>query len=110
MPNRLTIPGLKVSKLTGWPLVGILGLGLAAVALVYGSATGNLDNSCPKTEQPEQVAERSTPSTSGAPLETLQRGTEVGAERIVDSGFRKLTGGERWVPANSVAATSGSIC
>ena len=110
MPNRLTIPGLKVPKLTGWPLVGILGIGLAVVALVYGSATGDLDNACTMVVQPEQVSVRSTPSTSGTPVETLRRGTEVGAERIVDSGFRKLTGGDRWVPANSVAATSGSVC
>ena len=110
MPNWLTVPGLKMPRLTGWPLVGILGLGLAAVALVYGSATGNLDNACTMTVQATQVSVRSTPSTSGAPVETLQRGTEVGAERIVDSGFRKLTGGERWVPANSVAATPGSVC
>lgn len=110
MPNRLTIPGLKVPKLTGWPLVGILGIGLAAVALIYGSATGNLDDACTMTVQPAQVSVRSTPSTSGAPVETLQRGAEVAAERIVDSGFRKLTGGERWVPANSVAASPGSVC
>jgi hypothetical protein len=107
--NRIPLK-MKVPKLTGWPLVGILGLSLAAVALVYGSATGNLDNACTMTVQVAQVSVRSSPSTSGTPVETLQRGTEVGAERIVDSGFRKLTGGERWVPANSVAASSGSVC
>ncbi len=110
MPNWLTVPGLTRPKLTGWPLVGILGVGLAAVALVYGSYTGNLDNACTMTVQADQVSVRSSPSTSGAPVETLRRGTEVVAERIVDSGFRKLTGGERWVPANSVAASSGSVC
>jgi hypothetical protein len=105
-----SLPGLKVPKLTGWPLVGILGIGLAAVALVYGSATGSLGDECTMTVQADQVSVRSTPSTSGQPVETLRRGTEVGAEKITDSGFRKLTGGERWVPAGSVAATSGSVC
>ena len=109
MVNRIPVK-MKVPKLTGWPLVGILGLSLAAVALVYGSATGNLDDACVMTVQANQVSVRSTPSTSGAPIETLERGTKVSAERIVDSGFRKLTDGERWVPANSVAASPGAVC
>lgn len=110
MPSRLSIPGIKVPKLKGWPLVGIIGVGLAAVALVYGSATGNLDNSCTMTVQADQVTVRSAPGTSGSAVGTLRRGTEVSAETIVDSGYRKLGGGDRWVPANSVAATSGSVC
>ncbi len=110
MPSWMSTTGLKVPKLSGWPLVGILGVGLAAVALGYGSATGNLDNSCTMTVQVDQVVVRSEPGASGTPVETLSKGTEVGAEQIVDTGYRKLSGNNRWVPANSVAATSGSVC
>lgn len=110
MSNRFTIPGLNRSWLTGWPLVGVLGVGLAAVALLYGSATDNLDNACTMTVQADRVPVRSTPGTAGAPTETLTRGSEVAAEAVVDSGYRKLTGGDRWVPAGSVAATPGSVC
>lgn len=110
MSNRFTIPGLNRSWLTGWPLVGVLGVGLAAVALLYGSATDNLDNACTMTVQAERVPVRAEPGPTGAPIETLTKGSEVVAERIVDSGYRKLTGGDRWVPASSVAATSGSVC
>lgn len=110
MSNRFTIAGLNRTWLTGWPLVGVLGVGLAVVALLYGSATGNLDNACTMTVQADRVPVRSAPGTAGAPTETLTQGSEVAAERIVDSGYRKLTGGDRWVPANGVAATSGSIC
>lgn len=110
MPNRLTIPGLKKSWLTGWPLVGILGVGLAALALLYGGATDNLDNACTMTVQVDRVPVRSSPGTAGAPVDTLTKGTEVAAQPVVDSGYRKLTGDDRWVPANSVAATAGSVC
>jgi len=108
VPSWMTVPGLRMPRLTGWPLVGIIGVGLAAVALVYGSATGNLDNSCTMTVQADQVTVRSAPGTTASPVATLRRGTEVTAETIVDSGYRKLSDG--WVPANSVAATSGSVC
>ena len=110
MPNRLTIPGLSRSWLTGWPLVGILGIGLAALALLYGTATDNLDSACTMTVQTDNVAVRANPGTAGAPVETLKRGAEVSAQPVVDSGYRKLTGDNRWVPANSVAATAGSVC
>ncbi|MFP5019903.1 hypothetical protein [Pseudonocardia phyllosphaerae] len=110
MPNRFTIPGLKRPSLSGWPLVGILGVGLALVALVYGSATDNLESSCTMTVQQSQVTVRVAPNSASRAVETLNRGEDVGAETIVDSGFRKLTGGDRWVPANSVAATAGSTC
>ena len=110
MPNRFTIPGLNKSWLTGWPLVGVLGVGLAAVALLYGTATDNLDSACTMTVQADRVPVRAAPGTAGTPSETLSRGAEVSAQPVVDSGYRKLTGDNRWVPANSVAATAGSVC
>ena len=110
MPNLLTFPKLSKSWLTGWPLVLILGVGLAVVALAYGSATDNLDNSCTMTVQVAKVDVRDNPGTTGAPVQTLTKGTQVTAEQIVDGKYRKLTGGDRWVPSSAVAATAGSRC
>lgn len=109
---KLRIPTLgKRSLLSGWPLVGLLGVGLTAVALLYGGATDELPGQgCRVTVQTAEVIVRAAPTQSAQPLETLTRGTEVAAETIVDTGFRKLTGGERWVPSSSVAASAGSVC
>ncbi|MEV1291279.1 hypothetical protein [Pseudonocardia sp. NPDC049635] len=100
----------RKSLLTGWPLVGLIAVGLTAIALGYGGATGNLENACTVTVQAAEVTVRAAPSPSAQAVETLRRGQEVPAEAIVDTGFRKLTGGERWVPSDSVAATAGSVC
>lgn len=105
-----TIPGINKSWLRGWPLVGLLAAGLTAVALLHGAAGDQLQNSCTVSVQASQVTVRAAPSPSGRALESLSRGDEVAAEAIVDTGFRKLAGGDRWVPANSVAATAGSSC
>ena len=100
----------RKSLLTGWPLVGLIGVGLTAIALGYGGATGILENACTVTVQAAEVTVRAAPSPTAQAVETLRSGQEVPAETIVDTGFRKLTGGERWVPSDSVAATAGSVC
>lgn len=108
---KVKIPGLtRTSLLSGWPLVSLIGVGLAVVALLYGGATDGIGSSCTVTVQAAEVTVRAAPSPSAQPLETLARGEEVRAEAIIDTGFRKLAGGERWVPSNSVAATAGSVC
>lgn len=109
MPSA-TIPGLNTSWLRGWPLVGLIGVGLTAVAMLHGAATDNLGSACTVSVQAAEVTVRAAPSPSAQPLGTLARGDEVAAEAVVDAGFRKLTDGARWVPANSVAATAGSQC
>lgn len=109
MPS-LTIPGLSKGWLRGWPLVGVLAVGLTAIAMLHGAATDRLGTECTVSVQVAQVTVRAAPSPSAQALETLPRGQEVAAEAIVDTGFRKLADGERWVPANSVAATAGSRC
>lgn len=109
MPS-VTIPGLNRGWLRGWPLVAVIGVGLTAVALLHGAATDDLDSACTVAVQAPEVTVRAAPSPSAQALDTLSRGDEVSAEAIVDGGFRKLTDGERWVPANSVAATAGSQC
>ena len=101
----------RKSLLRGWPLVGLIGVGLTVVALAYGGVTGNLETTgCRVVVQGEQVTVRSAPGNSAAPVRTLPVGTEVAAETIVDGGFRKLTEQNQWVPVDSVAATSGSRC
>ncbi len=109
MSNRFTLPGLNKSWLTGWPLVGVLGVGLALVALLYGGATDDLDNACTMTVQADRVPVRPTPGTADAPTATLRKGTEVAAQPVTDSGYRKLNDGG-WVPVAGVAATAGSVC
>ncbi|MEQ3550655.1 hypothetical protein WIS52_09255 [Pseudonocardia nematodicida] len=109
---RTSIPGLSKSWLHGWPLVGLIAVGLTAIALLHGGVTGGLGESgaCTMTVQAADVVVRAAPSGTAQPLETLAQGENVAAEAIVDAGYRKLTGGERWVPADSVAATAGSVC
>ncbi|MEJ8280319.1 hypothetical protein [Pseudonocardia spirodelae] len=101
----------RKSILKGWPLVGLIGVGLTVVALGYGGATGNIETTgCRVVVQGDQVTVRSAPSSSASPVATIPGGTEVEAETIVDSGWRRLAEGDRWVPVDSVAATSGSRC
>ncbi|MBP2365923.1 hypothetical protein [Pseudonocardia parietis] len=108
---KLKLPGWRKSFLRGWPLVGVIAVVLTAVALGYGGATDQFGGAaCTVTVQAAEVTVRAAPSPSAQPVETLARGAEVTAETIVDTGFRKLTGGDRWVPSNSVAATAGSVC
>ncbi|ANY07484.1 hypothetical protein [Pseudonocardia sp. HH130630-07] len=108
---KLKIPALgRRSLFSGWPLVGVIAIGLTLVALLYGSATDEFGGGCSVTVQASEVTVRATPSASGQPLETLLQGEEVSAEAIVDTGFRKLAGGDRWVPSSAVAATAGSVC
>lgn len=109
MPS-LTIPRLNKGWLRGWPLVGVIAVGLTAVAMLHGAANDRLDSACTMSVQAAEVVVRAAPSPSAQAVETLARGDEVAAEAIVDTGFRKLTGGDRWVPSNSVAATAGSQC
>lgn len=108
---KVKIPGLtRTTFLSGWPLVALIAVGLTVVALLYGGATDEFGSTCRVTVQAAEVTVRAAPAASAQPVDTLTRGEEVGAETIVDSGFRKLTGGDRWVPSNSVAATAGSVC
>ncbi|WP_224392135.1 hypothetical protein [Pseudonocardia sp. ICBG1293] len=101
----------RKSILRGWPLVGLIGVGLTVVALAYGGVTGNLETTgCRVVVQGEAVTVRSAPGDSAAPVRTLPAGTEIAADTIVDGGFRKLTEQNQWVPVDSVAATSGSRC
>lgn len=109
MPS-VTIPGLSRGWLRGWPLVGVIAVGLTAIAMLHGAANDQLDSACTVSVQAAEVTVRAAPSPSAEAVGTLARGDEVAAEAIVDTGFRKLTGGERWVPSNSVAATAGSQC
>ena len=108
---RVKLPGLsRKSLLTGWPLVVLIAIVLTVVALGYGGATDEFGSTCRVTVQAAEVTVRAAPSPSAQPVGTLARGEEVPAETIVDTGFRKLTDGQRWVPSNSVAATAGSVC
>ncbi|SFN10413.1 hypothetical protein SAMN05216207_100814 [Pseudonocardia ammonioxydans] len=107
---KVKLPAFKKSWLRGWPLVVVLAIALTVVALGYGGATDQLGSTCTVTVQAAEVTVRAAPSPSAQSVGTLTRGEEVPAETIVDTGFRKLTGGDRWVPSNSVAATAGSRC
>ncbi|MBC3193866.1 hypothetical protein H7X46_22655 [Pseudonocardia sp. C8] len=108
---KVKLPGLtRKSFLRGWPLVVVIAVALTVVALGYGGATDEIGTTCTVTVQAPEVTVRAAPSASAQAVDTLTRGQEVPAETIVDTGFRKLTGGERWVPSNSVAATPGSVC
>lgn len=107
---KVKLPAFTKSWLRGWPLVGLIGIALTAVALGYGGATDEFASTCTVSVQAAEVTVRAAPSPSAQAVETLTRGQEVPAEAIVDTGFRKLVGSDRWVPSNSVAATAGSQC
>lgn len=111
MANRLTIPGLKVPKLSGWPLVGILGVALAAAALVYGTATGNLDNSCTLRVNAANAPVRAEPNPTSTVLARQRVGDEVAVDKSQQTdGYWRLRGADGWISGNDATASAGSRC
>ncbi len=105
----------KGLRLKGWPLVIILGLLLAVVAVID---RGGLDAVTPASggstgcELRVAVAElnvRSGPSQQSASVQTLAQGATVDGTNVLTAGFRQLKDGH-WVFDQYVTPIPGSAC
>jgi hypothetical protein len=105
----------KGLHLKGWPLVIILGLLLAVVAVVD---RGGLDAVAPTSDGSTgcqlrvTVAElnvRDGPSQQAGSVQTLAQGATVDGTNVLTAGFRQLKDGH-WVFDQYVTPIAGSLC
>jgi hypothetical protein len=112
MATKIKIPKLESSTFKGWTFVVVAGVALTLLAMLdrggFGGATGF--TGCIMTVTADEVNVRSTPGTELAPVETLTRGREVDAQRVVTNGFRQLAGDNRWALDASLSIKPGSRC
>lgn len=110
---KIKVPELSSSTFKGWAFVIFAGAVLTVLAIIDhggfpGGATGI--TGCVMTVNAEQVNVRSSPGTELAPVETLKKGQEVDAQRVVTNGFRQLAGENRWALDASLTTNPGSSC
>ena len=110
----MALPKLTISKpkLTGWPMVIILGLLLAVLAVIdrggLGAVTGS-SGGCQLRVTASQLNVRSGPSNQSESLQLLTQGATLDGTTTVTSGFRQLRDG-RWVFDQYVTPIVGSTC
>src|SRR5215212_8329963 len=106
---KIKVPELSSSTFKGWAFVLVAGTVLAILALIDRGGLGNSASGvtgCVMTVTADQVNVRSTPGTELAPVETLKKGQEVDAQRVVTNGFRQLAGEGRWALDASLATNA----
>ena len=105
----------KRLHLKGWPLVFILGLLLALLAVID---RGGLDPVAPASDGSTgcelrvtvpELNVRSGPSQQAASVQTLAQGATVDGTNVLTAGFRQLKDG-RWVFDQYVTPIAGSTC
>ena len=107
-------PKLTLSrpKLKGWPMVIILGLALALLAVIdrggLGAVTGS-SGGCELRVTATQVNVRSGPSSQSGSLQVLSQGATLDGTTTLTGGFRQLKDG-RWVFDQYVTPIAGSTC
>jgi hypothetical protein len=111
---KIKIP-MKRVRLKGWPLVFILGLLLALVAVID---RGGLDSVAPTADGSTgcelrvtvpELNVRSGPSQQAASVQTLAQGATVDGTNVLTAGFRQLKNGN-WVFDQYVTPIAGSTC
>jgi hypothetical protein len=106
---------LKGVRLKGWPLVFILGLLLAVVAVfdrggldaVVPGATGS--TGCALRVTVAELNVRTAPSQQAQSVQTLAEGATVDGTNVLTAGFRRLKDGH-WVFDQYVTPIAGSTC
>ena len=110
--SKLSILTSKPS-LKGWPMVFILGLALAILAIIdrggLGAATSDGSTGCEVRVTVAQLNIRSGPSQQAPQLQTLTQGATIDATTTVTGGFRQLKDGH-WVFDQYVTPILGSTC
>ena len=106
----MALPKLTLSrpKLKGWPMVIILGLALALIAVIDRGGLGPAGG-CELRVTASQVNVRSAPTNQSASLQLLTQGATLDGTTTVTSGFRELKDG-RWVYDQYVTPIVGSTC
>lgn len=110
----MALPKLTLSrpKLKGWPMVIILGLALALLAVIdrggLGAVTGS-SGGCELRVTASQLNVRAAPSNQSESLQLLTQGATLDGTTTVTSGFRQLKDG-RWVFDQYVTPIAGSTC
>ena len=111
---KIKIP-MKPVRVQGWPLVIILGLLLALVAVIdrggLDPVTAASDGStgCELRVAVPELNVRSGPSQQAASVQTLAQGATVDGTNILTAGFRQLKDGH-WVFDQYVTPIAGSTC
>jgi uncharacterized protein YraI len=109
----MALPKLSIlsSKPTigGWPMVFILGLALALVALVDRGGIEPATSGCELRVSVAQLNVRSGPSQQAAQVQALAQGATVDGTTTVTNGFRQLKDGN-WVFDQYVTPIAGSTC
>lgn len=110
----MALPKLTMSrpKLKGWPMVIILGLALALLAVIdrggLGAVTGS-SGGCELRVTASQLNVRSGPSNQSESLQVLTQGATLDGTTTLTGGFRQLKDG-RWVFEQYVTPIAGSTC
>jgi hypothetical protein len=105
----------KRLRLKGWPLVIILGLLLAVVAVIdrggLDPVTSAADGStgCALRVAVPELNVRSEPSQQAPSVQTLAEGATVDGTNVLTAGFRQLKDGH-WVFNQFVTPIAGSTC
>jgi hypothetical protein len=99
-------------KLKGWPLVLVVGLALALLAVIDRGgleAVTSPSGSCGLRVTASQLNVRSGPSDQSEQLQQLAKGATLDGTSTVTNGFRQLKDG-RWVFDQYVSPMAGSSC
>ncbi|MBA3907775.1 MAG: hypothetical protein H0X35_13980 [Pseudonocardiales bacterium] len=105
----------KGLRLKGWPLVIIIGLLLALVAIVdrggLDPVTSAADGStgCALRVAVPELNVRSGPSQQAVSVQTLAQGATIDGTNVLTAGFRQLKDGN-WVFDQYVTPIAGSTC
>jgi hypothetical protein len=111
---KIKLP-IKKFTLKGWPLVFVLGLLLALLAVID---RGGLDavpsaadgsTGCQVRVAVAELNVRSGPSQTSPSVQTLAQGATIDATNVLTAGFRQLREGQ-WVFDQYVTPIAGSAC
>lgn len=109
---KIKVPKLEASSFKGWTFVLVAGTLLAVIALVFrGTGTTGETGCVMEVQGSAPLDVYRSASTQFEPVDTLRAGQLVDAERgVIENGFRKLVGDNRWAVNERLAATAGSTC
>ncbi|WP_246393895.1 hypothetical protein [Pseudonocardia pini] len=109
---KFTVPKLEAASFRGWTFVLLAGTVLAVIALfTQGTGTTNETGCVMAVQGAAPLDVYRSASTQFEPVDQLAPGIRVDAEPgLIENGFRKLVGDNRWAVNERLAATEGSTC
>jgi hypothetical protein len=109
---KFTVPKLEASSFRGWTFVLIAGTVLAIIALLtQGTGTTNETGCVMAVQGSAPLDVYRSASTQFEPVDRLDPGSRVDAQPgVIENGFRRLVGDNRWAVNERLAATEGSRC